>query len=135
MGEKSSLNLEKRYRLLVFKEKSYTCRNAKKHPRLCLSSVINSLEFFLFYCCVSSTFLSSFCSFTSFSLNSFSCYIPWFLHHFHYPRVSQVLEFPCPISHLLEISTISCKVACLLFMHHLHMNVARELVGKHLMWR
>ena len=63
MGEKTSLNLEKRYRLLVFKGKSYTCKNAKKHPQLCLSSVINSLEFFLFYCCVSSTFLSSFCFF------------------------------------------------------------------------
>ena len=48
MGEKASLNLEERYRLLVFKGKSYTCKNAKKHPRLCLSSVINSLEFFLF---------------------------------------------------------------------------------------
>ena len=30
----------------------------KKNPRLCPSSVINSLEFFLFYCCISSTFLS-----------------------------------------------------------------------------
>ena len=48
MGEKASLNLEKRYRLLVLKGKSYTCKNAKKHPRLCPSSVINSLEFFLF---------------------------------------------------------------------------------------
>ena len=48
MKEKASLNLKKRYRLLVFKGKSYTCKNAKKHPRLCLSSVINSLEFFLF---------------------------------------------------------------------------------------
>ena len=48
MGEKASLNLEKRYRLLVFKGKSYTCNNAEKHPRLCPSSVINSLEFFLF---------------------------------------------------------------------------------------
>ena len=91
VGEKASLNTKKRYRLLVFKGKSYTCRNAKKHPRLYLSSVINSLEFFLFYCCVSSTFLSPFCFFTSFYLNSFSCYIPWFLPNFLYPRVSQVL--------------------------------------------
>ena len=48
MGEKASLNLEKRFRLLVFKEKSYTCNNAEIHPRLCPSSVINSLEFFRF---------------------------------------------------------------------------------------
>ena len=48
MGEKTSLNLEKRYRLLVFKGKSCTCNNAEKHPRSCPNSVINSLEFFLF---------------------------------------------------------------------------------------
>ena len=48
MGEKASLNLEKRYRLLVFKGKSWTCNNAEKHPRSCLNNVIKSLEFFLF---------------------------------------------------------------------------------------
>ena len=48
MGEKTSLNLEKRYKLLVFKGKSYTCNNAEKHSRSCPNSVINSLEFFLF---------------------------------------------------------------------------------------
>ena len=48
MGEKTSLNLEKRYRLLVFKGKSCTCNNAEKHSRSCPNSVINSLEFFLF---------------------------------------------------------------------------------------
>ena len=59
MGEKVSLNLEKRYRLLVFKGKSYTCKKGKKHPRLCPINVINSLEFLLsFYCCISSTYLS-----------------------------------------------------------------------------
>ena len=44
-------------------------------------------------------------------------------------------ELPCPIPHLLEPSTLSCKAACLLFRHHLHINAARELVGQHLMWR
>ena len=63
MGEKASLNLEKRYRLLVFKGKSYTCNNAEKHPRLCPSSVINSLEFFLF----TVVFLQPFFLFTVFS--------------------------------------------------------------------
>ena len=48
MGRKASLNLEKRYRLLVFKGKNCTCNNAEKHPRSCPNSVINSLEFFLF---------------------------------------------------------------------------------------
>ena len=63
MGEKASLNLEKRYRLLVFKGKSYTCNNAEKHPRLWPSSVINSLEFFLF----TVVFLQPFFLFTVFS--------------------------------------------------------------------
>ena len=111
----------------------------KKHPRLSPNSVINSLEFFLF----SVIFLKPFFLFFSFffssvplSFNSFACYIPWFLHHSHCTRVSQVLGASlCLISHLLEPSTISCKAACLLFRHHLHINAARELVGKHLMWR
>ena len=42
---------------------------------------------------------------------------------------------PCPISHLPEPSTISYNAAYLLFKHHLHINAARELAGKHLMWR
>ena len=41
----------------------------------------------------------------------------------------------CPISHLPELSTTSCKAARLLFKYDLHINVARELAGKHLMWR
>ena len=36
---------------------------------------------------------------------------------------------------LLEPSTLSCKAACSLFRHHLHINAARELVGQHLMRR
>ena len=38
--------------------------------------------------------------------------------------------FPLP---LLEPSILSCKAACLLFRHHLHINAARELAGQHLM--
>ena len=41
----------------------------------------------------------------------------------------------CPISHLPELSTTSCKAACSLFRYHLHINAARELAEKHLMWR
>ena len=69
------------------------------------------------------------------SFHSFFCYIPWFLCHIHYPRVSQELGAPYPIPHLLESSTLSCKAACLLFRHHLHINAARELAGQHLMRR
>ena len=104
----------------------------KKYPWLCHNSMINGLGFFLsFYCCISSTslFLSVFLPPSSF--HSFLCYIPWFLCHIHYPRVSQELGAPYPIPHLLESSTLSCKAACLLFRHHLHINTTRELVGQH----
>ena len=36
---------------------------------------------------------------------------------------------------LLEPSILSCKTACSLFRHHLHINAARELTGQHLMRR
>ena len=35
----------------------------------------------------------------------------------------------------LESSILSCKVACSLFRHHLHINAARGLAGQHLMRR
>ena len=67
-----------------------------------------------------------------FSLSSY--YILWFLHHFLHPRVGQVLGvlslLPLP---LLEPFILSCKAACSLFRHHLHINAARELVGQQLM--
>ena len=108
----------------------------KKHPRLCPNSMINGLGFFLsFYCCISSTSLSLSVFLPSLSFHSFFCYIPWFLCHLHYPRVSQELGAPCPISHLFGPSTLSCKIACLLFRHHLHINATRELAGQHLMRR
>ena len=84
-----------------------------------------NLSFFLFF-----SFLSPF------SWNAFSCYIPRSLHNSHRTHVSQAsVATPCPISHLLEPSTISCKAACLLLRHPLHINAARGLVGKHLMRR
>ena len=69
------------------------------------------------------------------SLNPFSYYILWFLYHFLHQRVGKVLGAlflysPLP---LLEPSTLSCKAACSLFRHHLHINAARELAGQHLM--
>ena len=136
MREKTSLYLEKRYQLLVFKGKSYTCKNAKTHPWLCLSSVINSLEFFLF----TVVFLQPFFLFSIF-LSSSSLWIPFrvIYHGFCTIFTIQVWvrcwKFPCPILQLLEPSAISCKAACLLFRHHLHINAARKLIGKHLMWR
>ena len=135
MWEKTSVNLEKRYRLLVFKGKSYTCKNAKKYHRLCSSSVINSLEFFLF----TVVFLQPFFLFSIFFPPPLFLWIPF---RVIYPSFCTIFtihvwvrcwEFPCSISHLLEPSAISCKTACLLFRHHLHINTVRELVEKHLM--
>ena len=42
---------------------------------------------------------------------------------------------PYPILHLHEPSTTSYKATYSLFRYHLHINAARELAGKHLMWR
>ena len=136
MGKKASLNLKKKFRLLVFKEKNYTCNNAEKHPRSCPSSVINSLEFFLFTIVFLQPFFPLFCFSPCPSL-----WIPFRVIYYGFCTTFTIhvwvrcWEFPCPISHLLEPSIISCKAACLLLRHHLHINAARKLVGKHLMRR
>ena len=68
-----------------------------------------------------------------FSLSSY--YILWFFYHFLHPRVGQVLGvlFSLLPLRILEPSILSCKAACSMFRHHLHINAARELVGQHLM--
>ena len=114
----------------------HTC---KKHPRTCPVSMIDNEELFLFTVVFLPPFsLFSFLYFFSvlLSLNPFSCYILWFLRHFLHPRVSQVLGvfFLCSPLPLLKPFTLSCKAACLLFRHHLHINAARELAVQHLMW-
>ena len=109
----------------------------KKHPRTWPVIMIDNEELFLLLLYFFHLFLSfSFLYFFSIphSLNLFSCYILLFLHHFLHPHVSQVLGVfsLCFSSPLLEPSTFSCKAACLLFRHHLHINAARELAGQHL---
>ena len=123
---------------------AHTC---KKYPRTCPSTMTKSAEFLIFTVVflhpfslslslsLSLSFSLSFSFFPS-PLNLFSYYILWFLHQFLHPRVGQALGvlflcFPLP---LLEPSTLSCKTACSLFRHHLHINAARELAGQHLMW-
>ena len=71
--------------------------------------------------------------FFPFSLSSY--YILWLFYHFLHPRVGQVLEVLFLLLPLIESSILSCEAACSLFMHHLHINAARGLVGQHLMWR
>ena len=60
-----------------------------------------------------------------------------FFYHFPHPRVDQVVEvlFFCFFPSFLESSILSCKAACSLFRHHLHINAARGLAGQHLMRR
>ena len=110
----------------------------KKHPRTCPNNMIDSEEFFLF----TVVFLQPF------ALFSFLCFFflhPLFLESLFvlYTMIfvpfspstceSDVGSFFCSRSPFLEPSTLSCKAACLLFRHHLHMNAARELAGQHLM--
>ena len=105
----------------------------KNHPRPSQNSIIKNLEFFLLVL----YFLNFLfiCLSISLSLDTFSCYIPWFSYHSHHTRVNQAMgAFPCPILHLPEPFTTSCKAACLLFRYYLHINAARELAGKHLIF-
>ena len=121
---------------------AHTCKN---YPRTCPSTMTKSAEFFLFTVVflqpfalslsLSSLFLVFFL--VSLPLNPFSYYILWFLHQFLHSRVGQALGvlFLCSPLPLLESSTLSCKAACSLFRHYLHINAARELVGQYLMRR
>ena len=121
------------------KRKKLHAHTCKKYPQTCPSTMTKSAEFFLF----TVVFLQpvalslSFLFLVSLPLNPFSYYILWFLHQFFHPRVGQALGvlFLCSPLPLLEPSTLSCKAACSLFRHHLHINAARELAGQHLMRR
>ena len=99
-----------------------------------------STKFFLF----AVVLLQPFCSFSFFfplffsvsppySLSSY--YILWFFLPF--PPSTRGSGVGSPFSllplPLLEPSILSCKTACSLFRHHLHINAARELAGQHLM--
>ena len=102
----------------------------KKYPRTCPSTGTKSNEFFFFfYCCLSSTFFSL-------SLSSFFLRVIYYGFTPFPPSTcesgigSPFFLFSLP---LLEPSIFSCKAACLLFRHHLHINAARELAGQHLM--
>ena len=125
------------------KRKKLHAHTCKKYPLTCPSTMTKSAEFFLFTVVFLQTFALSlsflFLVFflVSLPLNLFLYYILWFLHQFLHPRVGQALGviFLCSPLPLLEPSTLSCKAACSLFRHHLHINAIRELAGQHLMWR
>ena len=49
-------------------------------------------------------------------------------------QVVEVLYFLLLLP-FLESSILSCKAACSLLRHHLHINAVRGLARQHLMWR
>ena len=94
----------------------------KKHHRLSPNSMINSFQFFLFLVIfIQLLFFSVFLSPVLLLL--------WMPFHVIYHDLCSILTvhvwFRC----------WELQAACLLFRHHFHINAARELVGKHLMWR
>ena len=132
----------------MLKGKSYTRTYAESilgHALVLWLKVLNSS----FCCFISSTFLPFFLLFLfsslffcfsffslpfSFSLSSY--YILWFFF-LPFPPSTCGSSVGSPFSLLplpfLEPSILSCKAACSLFRHHLHINAARELAGQHLM--
>ena len=125
------------------KRKKLHAHTCKKYPQTCPSTMTKSAGFFLFTVvflqpfALSLSFLFLVFFLLSLPLNPFSYYILRFLHQFLHSRVGQAFGvlFLCSPLPLLEPSTLSCKAACLLFRHHLHINAARELAGQHLMRR
>ena len=99
-----------------------------------LNSSFLLLYFFnLYVLSLSFFFLQSFSVSPPFSFSSY--YILWFFTPFPPSTCgsgvgSHFSLLPLP---LLEPSILSCKTACSLFKHHLHINAARELAGQHLM--
>ena len=126
----------------MLKGKSYTRTYAESilgHALVLWLRVLNSsfllLYFFNLYALSLSFSLQSFVLSPSFSLSSY--YILWFFTPFPPSTCgsgagSHFSLLPLP---LLEPSILSCKAACSLFRHHLHINAARELAGQHLMRR
>ena len=67
---------------------------------------------------------------------TFPCYILQSWCYPYHTRIDWILRAPsCPIQHLLEPSNSSYKAMWSLFRYHIYINAARELVGRHLMWR
>ena len=125
----------------MLKGKSYTRTYAEsilRHALVLWLRVLNSpfllLYFFNLYVLSLSFFFSSLFSVCPpFSLSSY--YILWFFTPFPPSTYGSSVGSPFSLLPLplLEPSILSCKVACSLFRHHLHINAARELAGQHLM--
>ena len=134
MGEKASLNLGKRYWKIVLIGKSYTCiytKNILGHALIVWLRVQNSFFLLLyFFNLLLPLSFFFFCSVFFWRVIYYGFYTNFSTHV--WVRCS---EFLCPLSPLLEPSTLSCKAAGSLFRHHFHINAVRELAGQHLMRR
>ena len=113
----------------MLKGKSYTRTYTESilgHALVLGLRVLNS-SFLLLY------FFNLFSVFLPFSLSSY--YIQWFFTPFPPSTCGSTVGslFSLLLLPLLEPSILSCKAACSLFRHHLHINVARELAGQYLM--
>ena len=124
----------------MLKGKSYTrtyTESIIEHALVLGLRVLNSsfllLYFFNLYVLSLSFFLQSFSVSPPFSLSSY--YILWFFTPFPPSTCGSGVGSPFSLLPLplLESSTLSCKAACSLFRHHLHINAARELARQHLM--
>ena len=98
-----------------------------------LNSSFLLLYFFNLYVFSFSFFLQSFSVSPPFSLSSY--YMLWFFTPFPSSTCGSGVGSPFSLLPLplLESSIFSCKAACSLFRHHLHINAARELARQHLM--
>ena len=116
----------------------------RKYPRTCPNNKTKSTKFFLF----AIVFLQPLCSLSLFFFSSLFSFFFYFLHLSSYYILWLFLQFPpstcgsgggSPFFLLLlpflESSIFSCKTACSLFRHHLHINAAKGLAGQHLMQR
>ena len=123
------------------KRKELHTHRCKKYPRTCPSTGTKSNEFFFFIVVFLQPFTLFFFLFLppSFSipLSFLSFFVLYTMIFTSFPPStcgsgvgSPFSLFPLP---LLEPSILSCKTACSLFRHHLHINVARELAGQYLM--
>ena len=146
MGEKASLNLGKRYWEIVLKGKSCTCTNTKNvlgHALVVWSRVQNSflLLLYFFNLLLSFFFFLLFLSPPPFFWSIFVLYTTVFTPISPPTCESGVQSFSVPFRPSLNFlllavpSTLSYKAAGSLLRHHLHINVARELAGQHLMRR
>ena len=113
------------------KRKELHTHRYKKYPRTCPSTGTKSNELFFFTVVFLQPFALFFSFFSFFSSLFFSLFVLYTMVFTPFPPStcgsgvrSHFSLFSLP---LLEPFILSCKAACSLFVHHLHINAAREL--------